>query len=172
METETTIETEPVETITFEPPIQVNPTDGGVAFAQVIYDPRDRADPNVCEVVVNYEVKWQAHVIGYFVANTEDLSNLRVGVTINNVTYILAEVGDCAAGNTVYFAVSKEGLDPFLVAQPYFFANTTTGSVAFGLCHVTRFIVNAFPPSFEWEPTHNLQDFRSPAEEPLCNYYE
>lgn len=154
-------------------PIQNNPTSGGVAFAEVIYDPRNRADPNVCEVVVQYEVKWQAHIVGYIIANSEQITNCNVGITVNNVTYILASPGTINPGEAVEFAVSMQGLDPFLVAQPYFECNVETFGPDFGLCHVTRFIVNAFPPSYPWEPIHNLQDFRGPAPEPyLCKYYE
>jgi len=152
-------------------PIQTNPTSGGVAFAEVIYDPRDRAVPNDCIVRVEGEVVWQAHAIGYIVADTEPIHNVRVGMTVNNETYILATLGDVGPFQTAPFAVSMNGVDPFLDAQPYFYAEPETFGPAFGVCHVTRFIVNAFPPSFPWEPGSNLQDY-SPPVDPLCNYYE
>lgn len=152
-------------------PIQTNPSTGGVAFAIVVYDPRERAIPNDCIVRVPTECKWQAHVIGRIVAGDERINNISVGMTINDTTEVLMTHGTVAPHDTWHFAYSAQGLTDFLDIQPWFYAEPEQSVPGFGTIIIDRFIVNAFPPIYEWSPTLPLQVI-TPTAPSLCHYYE
>jgi hypothetical protein len=152
-------------------PIQTNPTIGAPAFGEIIYDPRERGEPNTMTVSVGYETKWQAHVAGAFVATDEWLRNCRAGIFVNGEMVWLAEVGDVAPFTTKTIFVQLEGQTDTLIIQPLFYAEPDQITVTFGTFICNRFIVNAFPPAYPVAQPNLLPTPDEPAN-PLCHYYE
>lgn len=152
-------------------PINTHHVSGSPAFANVIWDPRSRAEPNNTQVIVSYETVWQCHFVGYFVSSGDVLTNCKVGFTINGVQQQLTPVADVGAGQVKAFAITVEGTSPILVAQPYFECDSNQAGVLPSDLLCSRFIVNAWPPNFPMDFPAPITPGSLPVVT-FCDYYE
>jgi len=159
-------------------PLQVGHKAGGPAFGDVIYDPKNRANPSNVMVEVSEECKYQAYWMGYVVSDGHTITNLKAGFTVNGVLSPLQDIGTVLPGQTVSITCEIDGQDNFLVIQPYIECDVSAGPVQPSAYLCTRFIVNAFPLPFDWNPNPPLPLLKvvpgagGPPFDPLCPYYE
>jgi len=151
-------------------PIATSHSGGAPAFATIMYDPRDRCQDNVTGVEVTEEVVFQCHFLGEFISSGDTLTNCKVGVNVNGEIRGLIDVGTCGPDEVLSFAITVEGHEDFLVTQPYYECDSNRVSVFFSDLHCSRFIVNAWPPSYPIVFPQPLI-VPPPPENPLCPYY-
>lgn len=154
-------------------PLQIGHKEGGPAFGEAIYDPKGRAVEAICEVQVLQNVKYQMYQVGYVISNGHTITNIKSGFTVNNEVVAIKDHGTCQPGGIVEIFNEYAGPIDFLVCQPWLSCDVSSGPVGPSLWECTRFIVNAFPPAFDWEPNQPIP-VTVPGDypQPLCHYYE
>jgi len=133
-------------------PMQNSIPDGAPVFAEVIYDPKDRATPNDCIIGVDETAFYSAYAFGYFESTSGIYDDCKVGIAVNGeIEWV--DVGHVDAYEVKAWSCNVEGTrEGFVDLQPRFSEVLTNGLVLKGRFVLTRFTAYISPIPFETPP--------------------
>jgi len=148
---------------------------GSLAFATTVYDPRHRANPNICQVGASGTYKYQCYWAGTVTSQGHEVFDFTVGFDTDSGQQHLQSLGAVLPFESKSFVIEWSGVESPLSVQPYWEGTQQLNGVFPTLVQAQRFVVNAFPPDYpNWQPNTPLQDlsFYTAPKPPLCSYYE
>jgi len=138
-------------------PMGIGHNEGAPAFATVMYDPKNRAQPNNMETAYPFGFcSWKAFAVGYFISQSATFTDCRVGITVNGEQLGIVEVEDVAPFEVVAWYTEVSGQSDSVVLQPWFENTGTNGGVLKGKYECTRFSCTIIPGDHPLEPASPL----------------